>query len=236
MTQPSRPEPGLLAQTTAMLSKEGLLAWRGRARFVSVALFGVVTLLLFSFAAGPETQVARVGASGYIILALLMTSTLALSESLRIETDDGSLEALLLLPLDASALFLGKAIATTALLTLMGPIFLPLGMALFGVHLDAPKTPAVLGLWALASAGLTAPGTLYAAMTARTGGQDVLLPILLFPLEVPMLVAAVKCLGLLLTGDPMGQIGSWMTLLALFDIVYWTLGTVLAAYVLEERR
>jgi heme exporter protein B len=92
----------------------------------------------------------------------------------------------------------------------------------------------VLGLWGLAAAGLSAPGTLYAAMTSRLKGQDVLLPLLLFPLVVPVLMATVKAMSLVLGGDPMEQLPSWVTLLVAFDLIYLLLCGVLFPYVNEE--
>ena len=86
----------------------------------------------------------------------------------------------------------------------------------------------------LAAAGLAAPGTLYAAMTSRLRSQDVLLPLLLFPLVVPVLLAGVKAMDLVLTGDPMRQLTSWVSLLVAFDVIYWSLCGLLFTYALEE--
>ena len=86
----------------------------------------------------------------------------------------------------------------------------------------------------LGAGGLSAPGTLYAAMTAQARARQALLPLLLFPLVVPALLSAVKSTGLVLHGDPMGQLGAWVALLATFDLVYWTLCGVLFARVVED--
>jgi len=226
----------LLGQTWAILGKEMLVSWKGRARVLSVALFGVVTLLLFYFAAGPDTEMARKGAPAFLVLALLMTSTLALTESIRTETEDGALETLLLLPIDPAALFLAKALSTTLLLCFLAPILVPLALALFGSALSGKSALLLAVLWFLAAAALAAPGTLYSAMTARTTGQDVLLPVMLFPLVVPVIIASVKAMGLVLLGDAMDSLNSWLAVLGVFDLVYWSIGTIFAGYVLEERR
>ena len=84
------------------------------------------------------------------------------------------------------------------------------------------------------AAGLSAPGTLYAAMTSRIRSQDVLLPLLLFPLVVPVLMATVKAAALILTGDPMEQIRSWVLLLVGFDVIYWSLCGILFPHAIEE--
>ena len=217
-----------------MIRKDLRLEWRNRSRILSVLLFGVVTLLLFSFAVGPDTAALQAGAAGFLILALLLSSTLGLTESFRLEQEDRALEGLLLLPIEPTALFYGKAVASTVLLFLLAPILAPVAMVLYAIDLEPILLLRLLGLWTLAAAGLAAPGTLYAAMTSRLKSQDVLLPLLLFPLVVPVLLAGVKAMDLVVTGDAMSQLPSWVTLLVAFDLIYWSLCGVLFSYALEE--
>jgi heme exporter protein B len=93
---------------------------------------------------------------------------------------------------------------------------------------------ALLLIIALGAAGLSAPGTLYAAMTAQLRAKQTLLPLLLFPLIVPVLLASVKATSLVLLGDPMGQARSWITLLVAFDAIYWSLCGLLFGRVVED--
>lgn len=221
-------------QTAVIVRKDLLLEWRGRSRFVSVLLFGVVTLLLFSFAVGPDSTALRSGAAGFLVLALLLSSTLGLSESFRLEQEDRALEGMLLLPTEPMAIFYGKAIGNTLLLLVMAPILVPIALVLYSVELDAVAIGWLMVIWLLASAGLSAPGTLYAAMTSRLRSQDVVLPVLLFPLVVPVLLGSVKLMDLVLSGDPMGQTRSWFLLLLGFDVIYWSLCGVLFPFAIEE--
>jgi heme exporter protein B len=223
-----------LGTALAIVRKDLLLEWRGRSRSVSVLLFGVVTLLLFSFAVGPDTQALRAGAAGFLVLALLLSSTLGLSESFRLEQEDRALEGLLLLPVDPVAIFYGKAIGNTLLLLMLAPILVPIALVLYSVEAGISSVLMVLLIWLLTAAGLSAPGTLYAAMTSRLRSQDVVLPVLLFPLVVPVLLGSVKAMALALSGDPMGQMRSWILLLAGFDIIYWSLCGVLFPFAIEE--
>ncbi len=224
----------VLAQVATLVRKDLLVEWRGRARLFSVLLFGAVTLVLFSFAVGPDTLALRAGAAGFLVLALLLSSTMGLSESFRVEQEQRALEGLLLLPVEPVALFYGKALSNTVFLLLLAPILIPVALVLYAVELEAARILGLLGLWALAAAGLSAPGTLYAAMTSRLQSQDVLLPLLLFPLVVPVLMASVKSADLILTGDPMAQMRSWIVLLAGFDVIYWSLCGVLFPYAVQE--
>ena len=115
-------------QAAIIVRKDLLLEWRGRTRFVSVLLFGVVTLLLFSFAVGPDSVALRSGAAGFLVLALLLSSTLGLSESFRLEQEDRALEGLLLLPVEPVAIFYGKAVGNTLLLLVLAPILVPIAL------------------------------------------------------------------------------------------------------------
>lgn len=224
----------LLAQALTVVRKDLLLEWRGRSRIISVLLFGVVTLLLFSFAVGPDSIALRASAAGFLVLALLLSSTLGLSESFRLEQEQRAVEGLLLLPVDPIALYYGKAISNTLFLMLLAPILTPVALVLYAVELEPIRLLVLLGLWAIAAAGLSAPGTLYAAMTSRLQSQDVLLPLLLFPLVVPVLLGSVKAVDLILTGDPMEQIRSWTILLVSFAVIYWSICGLLFPHAIEE--
>ena len=231
----TRPSPGLLAQTVAVIRKDVRLEWRGKARIVSVLVFGVVTLTLFSFAVGPDSVKLRDAAAGFLVLALLLSSTLALGESFRVEREHQALEGLLLLPVDPVAIYYGKAIGNTIFLTVLGPVLCPVALVLYSVDVDPSRLLQLGGYWFLTAAGLSAPGTLYAGMTSRIRSQDVLLPILLFPLVAPVLMASVKGMALVVGGDAMEQLGSWALLLILFNVIYWSLCGVLFPHIVEER-
>jgi heme exporter protein B len=217
---------------TTALRKEALVQWRTRARFLAVLAFGATALLLFSFAAGPDAGALRRHAPGFLWLALLLSSTLALAEGFQAEQEQRAQEGLLLLPASAPILFYGKALATAGQLSLMGVVLVPLAVVLYDT--PVPRPAALLGIIALGAAGLSAPGTLYAAMSSQARARQTLLPVLLFPLVVPVLLASVKATALLLTGDPMGQLRSWVTLLVCFDAVYWSLCGLLFGRVVEE--
>lgn len=216
----------------AAVRKDLLLQWRTRAQAVAVFVFGASALLLFSFASGPAAELLRAQAGGFLWLGLMLCSTLSLADSFQSETEQRAFEALLLLPASARALYYGKALANWLQLALLGVALVPMMIVLY----DA-GTRNVLGLVAvilLGTAGLSAPGTLYAGMTAQTRARQTLLPLLLFPLVVPVLVSSVKATALVLTGDPMGQMRSWTGLLLAFDVIYWSLCGLLFPKVVEE--
>ena len=173
-------------------------------------------------------------APGFLTLALLLSSTLGLSESFRVERENRSLEGLLLLPVEPAVLFYAKAMGNFVFLAMLAPVLVPSAIILYSVETGPAGFVGVIAVWLLAAAALAAPGTLYAAMTSRAASQDVLLPLLLFPLVIPVLIASVKSAELLLHGDPMNQAPSWFLLLVAFDVIYWALGGVLARVAMEE--
>jgi len=215
----------------AALRKDLLLAWRTRAQIFAVAAFGAVGLLLFSFAIGPNAELLRQNAPGFLWVALLFSTALTLGESFRVETDQKAIEGLLLLPADPKALFYGKALATAAQLAAVGVAQLPIMIVLY----DAPPAamPPLVLVIMLGCLAIAAPGTIYAAMSAHIRAQAVLLPLLLFPLVVPVLLAATKASALLLGGDPMNELWSWLGLLGIFTSIFWALGGLLFGQVLE---
>jgi heme exporter protein B len=216
----------------ATLAKDLLLQWRTRAQTFAIFLFGATALLLFSFAIGPNAAALRQHAAGFLWLALMLSSTLTLAESFQSEMEQRALEGLLLLPAPAPALYYGKAVANWLQLTLLGIGLVPAMVILYDA--GTMRVLGLIGVIAAGAAGLSAPGTLYAAMTSQARAKQTLLPLLLFPLVVPVLLAAVKATSLLILGDPMGQVRSWVALLLIFDLVHWTLGGLLFDRVVED--
>jgi heme exporter protein B len=215
-----------------LLRKDLLLQWRERAQSIAILAFGGAALLLFSFAVGPDSAALRQQAAGFLWLGLLLASTLSLAESFERELEDRALEGLLLLPAPPAAIYYAKAIANWARLALVGAALVPGMVVLYDA--GTLRLGALLGVILLGSAGLSAPGTLYSAMTAQARAKQTLLPLLLFPLVVPVLIAAVRASSLVLLGDPMGQLGAWMRLLVAFDLVYWPLCGLLFGRVVED--
>jgi heme exporter protein B len=219
-------------QVLAILRKDLRIEWKMITRIITLFCFGFTLLLLFSFAVGSETDVLRKHAGAYLWMAVLLSSTLQLERSFLTETESNALEAILLVPTSPTALFYGKAIANWLQLLLLAVACLPLVIVLYGTELLGPLAwlPVIV---LVGTAGLAAPGTFYAGMTARVRGGQVLLPLLYFPLVVPAVLAAVKATGLVMLGDPMNQTGSWVALLALFGLVFWGLPGVLFTKIVE---
>ncbi|MFP2898748.1 heme exporter protein CcmB [Corallococcus sp. 4LFB] len=225
--------PGLLATTLVLLRKDLLIEWRTRARLNALVFFAMATLLLFSFALGPDTKLLERNAGGYLWLAILFASVLSLGESFRVETENACLDGVRLAPADARAIFLSKALGNALLLLALAVVLVPVMVPLYGVRI-VTGVGDLAGILVLGSLALSAPGTVYAAISSNARARDVLLPLLLFPLVIPALLSAAKGTTLVLQGDPMQQLGSWQGLLLGFNLIYWGVGFVLFPRVIED--
>ncbi len=205
---------------------------RSKAGFNGVVALGVTILLLFGFALGPETAAIKSAASGALWLAALFAAVLAFNRSYQVELEGGALDPLLLYPGARWAIFSGKLIANLAFVGLMLIIVVLVGIVLYQVSI--PSTwPALLGVLALGAIGICTLGTFYAAMASRSRAREVLLPLLLFPMLVPVLLAAMQATKALLNGDLMHESGAWMKLLVAYDIIFLIVTHLAFEHVIE---
>jgi len=170
-------------------------------------------------------------ASGVLWVTFVFAGTLGLNRSLAMEKDRGCLDGLLLAPVDRTAIYFGKMIANLIFMLLMAAIVLPVYMVLYNINIFNPGLVLVI---LLGSEGYMAVGTLLAAMSVQTRTRDILLPILLFPIIIPVLVAAVKASGGFLQGIPMDEIMPWVNLLIVYDVIFTAMAFMVFEYVVEE--
>ena len=221
------------------LRRAGAIVWkdltaerRTKANFNAVAFLSALILLLFGFALGPEAETVRVAAGGVIWLTILFSGVLSFNRSYEQETEEGALDALLLHPGDRRAIFIGKLVANLVFL-LVEAVLIPVAMILYDLPVGR-ELPSLVGVIGLGTLGFVTLGTFYAAMTSRMRAREVLLPLLLFPMLVPLLVGAVEATGALLAGDAMGNSGAWIRLLIVFDLVFLVTTVFAFEYVIEE--
>ena len=225
--------PGVLKTAWGIIKKDLLLEWRGRARINATVFFAILTLLLFSFAMGPNHKLLVQTAPGFLWLAIFLSSIMSLSESMRLESENDALEGLRLLAVWPVSIFWGKAVVNALFLIALSMILVPVGMAIYGVELQL-SIGCLISIFVIGCLGISAPGTLYSAITIQARARDVLLPLLLFPILIPVLLAAVKSTSLVIQGDPMDQLSGWLTLLAGFTAVYWAICSLLFHRVVED--
>lgn len=199
----------------------------------SMFLLALLVILVFAFTLEPERLMGAEFLSGLSWTTLLVAGTLALNRSFVLEREAGGLTGLALAPIDRGSIFLGKAIGNLLLLLVAGVVLLPLIAILLGTRGLAPTLllPVVL---LLGVTGIAAIGTLCAAIASRTRAREVLLPILMFPLLAPLLIAATRTTTGALIGQSAAEMQSWLLMLGGFDIVFLTSGWLSFDYILEE--
>jgi heme exporter protein B len=157
--------------------------------------------------------------------------TLGLNRSMAVEKDRGCLDGLLLAPVDRSAIYFGKALSNLAFMLIVEIIVLPIYGVLYNTNLF---NPGLLLVILLGSIGYTAVGTLLSSMAVQARTRDVLLPILLFPVVLPVLLAAVKASSGFLQQMPMNNIWPWLNILIVYDIIFTAVAFMVFEFIVEE--
>jgi heme exporter protein B len=203
--------------------KDALVELRSRELALTTLFFAVVAVLVFAFAFVQDGRAPLEAPAGILWVTTLFAGTLALARTFDREHANQTLSALLSAPVDRAAIYVGKVIGLVALLTVVLAIVVPLVGLLFAASFW--REPALfLGIVAGGVVGLVAVGSLFAAMLVRTRSRDVLLPVLLYPMVVPVLLAGVRGTAALLQPVPDRAVaGMWLSILASYDAVFVTL-------------
>jgi heme exporter protein B len=228
-----------LRRAWAVAWKDLLTERRAKAAFNAMTFFAGLTLFTFGFAIGPDSPGGGEGrlleqlAPGLLWIAILFAGVLAVDRSFQLEAERGGLEALRLYPGDRKAIYFGKLLANLVVMVALEVVLLPIAAVLYSLDLW-PGLPALAAVVGLATLGFAAMGTFYAALTVHLRARQVLLPLLLFPMLIPVVIAAVKASTLALHGDPMHEFGSWMRLLGAADLLFLTVCARAFEFVLED--
>jgi heme exporter protein B len=222
---------GFLRKILAIVHKDLIAELRTKEIFSSMFVFALLVIVIFNFAF--ELRVANVKqiAPGVLWVAFTFAGMLGLNRSFILEKDRGCLEGLLLAPVDRSAIYFGKMLGNLIFMSLVEAIVLPIFWALFNPPLFSPALILVIVLGTVGFAGV---GTLFSAIAVHTRAREVMLPVLLFPIVVPLMIAAVKITGGLLDGQPLSEMRNWLNLLAGFDVIFLTVSYMTFDYVVEE--
>jgi heme exporter protein B len=198
---------------------------RSKVALSQVAPFGVVALVLFAFALGPDRQLMAEGAPGLFWLAVLFCTVLAVQRSVSVDSSDGARDGLRLSGIDPAGLYLGKAAAIAAQLVVL-EVLLAVGVVLlYGARIEVPWL--VAASCVLGTIGLATTGTLYGALSSGLRVRETLLPFLLLPIVAPVLLAGTRIWQAAMAGGTPSDGTQWLRLLVVFDAVYLAVGVIL---------
>ncbi|MDX9991515.1 MAG: heme exporter protein CcmB [Anaerolineales bacterium] len=228
----ARPAENYFGAVRAVAWKDLIAELRSRELLAAMLIFAMLVILVFNFALELDREARESVTAGVLWVTFAFAGTLGLNRSMAIEKDGGCLDGLLLAPVDRSAIYLGKVISNLVFMLIVEIIVLPIYYVLYN-----PKNFFNLGFFGvilLGSIGYVAVGTLLATMSIQSRTRDVLLPILLFPVVIPVLVSAVQASKGFLAGLPVGELMPWLNLLIVYDIIFIAAAFMFFDYVVEE--
>ena len=194
--------------------------------------FALVILILFSFAFDPEEETTRQIAGGLLWIVFAFAGTLILNRSFARELPNDCLDALIAAPVSGPVVFLGKALANFVLVMAVELVALPVFGIFYNIRLTAQFWP-LLGVMLLGTWGLTVIGTVFSALTVNIRLREVMLPMLTYPILVPVLMGAMQLSAILVMGKPIGpEAEAWLKMLIGFDIMFTAVSLVLMETVL----
>ena len=213
--------------------KDLLVERRSKETLNALAFFSLLLLFIFQFALGPDRERLATALPGLLWLGFVLAGLLGLGRTFVLERENDCWEGLILAPGDKSAIYVGKLAANVTLMLVVEGLIL----LLFAVFFNVDLAPALAGLalvMILGTVGLAAVGTLFAAMTAQVRARELLFPVLLLPVQVPVLLGTVKATEAVLLGEPLGAVGHWLGLLAAADVIYIVTGLLTFDFLLES--
>jgi heme exporter protein B len=221
-----------LSQIFLLLRKDLLLELRRRESLLTMFFFGTLLLFVFhfSFDLAPD-RVAEM-APALLWLAFLFTGTLGLAQLFEAERGNHCLEALLLSPMDRGALFLAKTAFNFILMVLVEIVVIPLFWILFNLR-SWDVVPSLFLVTLLGTVGFCVLGTLLSAVTLKARARELLLPLVLFPLMIPVILGTIRCMETILRAGELGDALPWLRLLVGFDVIFLTVGVLIFDWVIE---
>lgn len=219
------------AAVLAIAGKDLRAELRSREVLMVMALFALLSVLVFSFALELDRAAREEAVSGVLWVTLIFASILGFNRSMANEQDAGNFDALRLAPISRSAIFVGKLVGNCCFTLCVGLALLPLMTALYGLNL---LDGWILLTTLLGISGFSTIGTLLATMTAQTRAREALLPIALLPVALPFLLTAVRATKGILSGAPQSEWQVWLQLLAGISLIYFALCMLLFEFVAEE--
>ena len=222
---------GLLRPIATMVWKDIVLEARSRELVVSVIVFGLLLAVVFSFALRPSPGQAAALAPGILWVSFAFAATLAMNRAFVREQEAGALEGLLVSPVSRDAIFLAKAASSFIFMLLIEAALLPA----YAVMLQFSALSWTLGATiVLATLGFALVGTLFSALAAQTRSREILLPVLFFPIVLPVILGAVDTSTRAIGGESFVGLGRWLLLIGVFDALFLVICPWVFSFVVED--
>jgi len=220
-------------QLSAIVWKDVVTELRTKELFSSMFTFSLIILAIFNIAFGFSSELIPAAAPAILWIAFTFAGVLGLGRSFSIEHEGNAITGLLLTPVDRSVVFLGKVASNSIFVLLVELILIPVFVLFFNLNLFEVLLP-LLAILALGTIGFVSVGTLFSAMVANTRLREVLLPIMLFPIILPLLISSVKLTESVIAGEGIMGAGGSIHILVAFDVIFLAVCSVVFEYVIED--
>ncbi|MBS1271133.1 MAG: hypothetical protein MAGBODY4_00262 [Candidatus Marinimicrobia bacterium] len=222
-----------MKQIFTILWKDLLVELKSKESLLSMFTFGLLILVIFNFAIEPTPAIKRAITPGLLWVTFLFSGVLGLNRSFALEKENMAIQGMLLAPVDRGLIYFGKFGANLIILLIAEILTLPF----FLLFLNMPLFQHfwwIIGIILLGTIGFVAVGTLFSAMATNVKMSEVMLPLLLFPVSTPILLAAVACIRDVIAGEPFATYQNWFFLLVGFDMIFIVVPSLIFEYVVEE--
>lgn len=217
----------------AIVRKDVAMEMRGKEIITTNFFFALLTLVIFNFAFDMASVEAKDFAAGVLWVSFLFSGALTMNRSFLYEKENGCMSALMLAPLDRSSIYFGKMIGNLFFMLVTEIFIVPIFILLFNINVMDRFLWQALTLL-LGTIGFTAVGSLIAAMAVNLRAREMLGPLLMLPVVVPVMIAAVEASGGIIRGEPMEDLYVWLQILVAFNVIYLVISWLVFDKLIEE--
>jgi heme exporter protein B len=218
----------------ALLWKDLQIEFRTKETLASLLMLGLLTLLILSFAFDPMSELRGEAAPAVLWVAVIFAGVLGINRSFLTERDNECMQGLLLAPVDRGTIYLAKVAGNVLFMVTAQALIVPIFILFFNLPQPLAVLLRLVPVLLLGLIGFAAVGTLFAAVSVRTRAREVMLPLLLLPLLVPVFIAGVTVTARVLAGKPLADVVHWLHLMVGFDAIVLVVGWMVFEYAVEE--
>ena len=215
----------------AILWKDILAEVRAKEIVLSAVVFVIIILVIFNFAFRPGPDLVTTVGPGVLWVAFTFAGVLGMNRTFILERDRGCLEGITLTPAPREALFAGKMLSIFLFMMVVELVSLPVFSAIFNLPMFPPRLMLVMFL---GTVGFSAVGTVFSAIAVHSRAREIMLPILFFPVVVPIIISAVQASGVVLRSEPWGDLLTWVEIMLAFDVVFLVVSSLAFEHVIEQ--
>lgn len=220
-------------QIKAIVWKDFLTEFKTRELFSSMFVFAVLVILIFIFSVDLSLVNSNEVGPGVLWVAVFFAGTLGLNRSFTLEKENSGLQGLLLAPIDRSAIYFGKMLSNLMFFLVMEAFILPVFMVFFNIDLLANLGPLLVVLF-IGTLGFSVLGTLLSSLSSNLKTREIMLPLLLYPLMVPIAIGSVRLTAQVLGGGELGDMMNWVGMILCFDVIFLAVSIMTIDHILEE--